>query len=916
MVRVNSKTVKHSDSDLIKSGLQVVTSTKLNKPSIPANCITRTSLLEQLEKNWQLPLTLVSAATGCGKSITVSQWLDKSNHKYGWLSLDKEHNDTQVLLAYLLAIFKKVWPGKTFGLEYLLDGIELPQNVIVNTLINDIDQLSDNFVLVLDDYHLISEEKIHMIFNGILLHPPENLHLVILTQMDPPLKLATLRAKFQLNELRMRDLAFTAEEALELRSLIARATSNDEVNTLLKLSEGWATGITVGLMGLSTGIEFEKVLNALHSRNSIIAELLDEAVLKRLPIQTQKYLQISSLVDQFSVDLIEAMIASINDKDLTQISIEELIISSRKKNLFLIPLDGVGEWFRYHHLFQSQIKKLAEKNFSNDEISLMYKAASSYYEKNGTLEEALQYAIKSKDLAYAVGLFSRFYHELFNTEQQNRIYRLINQFPEEACNNHLELLIVLAMLQDHKVNYSGMQQYLARAEEIFNEISVWDDHEKQLFGEFHSVSTILYYIFGDLENSIKHGEKCMELLPPGIPNFFREFAIGWYALAQQTSGNASIGLEKLKSELKTYANTDQYFNRRFLQGRCLISLMEGELPNLEIDGATLISICTPKKNIHAQTVGIYSLISYLYQTNQFKEIFRYHADIWLYRYVSMAPWVLQLLFTECLASIALGIKEKVDLYLNQIDEFAGELALEMLTEMVKAFKVELFLRLNDIERAVELAPTTNFEPYPPIFFYYIPQLTQVKLLCQTNQKEKGKELLQNLVDMGRMRHNRNLLIQALALQAVLYANDSHHQLAKKVIAEVLQLSKDTQNIRVFLDQGDGMYHLLREIAEDQPENNQVKEILQAIEDDKHSLLKSESKLTGTRKKYVDSLSNRELEILLLVNQGLKNDAIADQLFISNVTVKKHLYRAYQKLGVNNRTGAIIKMKALGLLTSQ
>ncbi len=912
MKKDNANLVNSSGSSTENLGLLPIVSTKLNKPALPLNCIDRNNLLEQLENGCHLPLTLISAATGCGKSIVVSQWLEKTSHKAGWLSLDEEHNDVQVFLTYLIAIFNKLWPLEKLGLESLINSVNIPQNVIINTLINDADRLDDHFVLVLDDYHLISEKKIHEILNGVLRHPPENLHLVIITQIDPPLKLATLRAKFQLNELRMRDLAFTNEEALELRSLIARATTNDEVSTLLKISEGWATGVTVGLMGLSTGIKVEKVLNVLHSRNSIIAELLDEAVLRGLPIQTQKYLQISSLVDQFSVDLIEAMIASIDDKDLNQISIEELIISSRKRNLFLIPLDGVGEWFRYHHLFQSQIKKLAEKIFSKEKISSMFKAASSWFENNGTLEKALKYAIKSTDMDFAVGLFSRFYHELFNTEQILRLDRLINYFPVEACNNHLELLIILAMLQDHKANFSGMQHYLARAEELFNRIRVWSDREKHLFGEFHAVSTYLSYIHGDLENSIKHAEKSMELLSPEIPNFFREVAVAYYAFAQQAIGHVSAGLERLESEFKTYAKIDQYFQRRLLQGKCLIYLMEGSLPHLEKDGATLASLCSPKSNIDAWLVGIYSMLFHSYQTNQFEKIFRFYGEVRLYRYAGRPFWVMQHLFIECLASIATGMKAKVDMYLNQMDELAEELEIEPLKGMVKAFKVDVLLRQNDIDRAVEVSSTANFEPHPPIFYYYIPQLTQVRLFYQTDQKEKANELLQNLLDMGRGHHNKNLLIQALILQAGIHEQQGHKELAKNVLTETLSLSKDTNNIRVYLDHGVPIKHLLKQLVAENPENKQVMELLNAFEEDNQTTPENAS--TEKREIKVNALSERETEILFLVAKGLKNDEIADQLFISTDTVKKHLYRTYQKLEVKNRTGAIRKLKSLGLVT--
>ncbi|MEZ5199677.1 MAG: hypothetical protein R2764_25835 [Bacteroidales bacterium] len=159
MSEIQKQEIKISEASYRNLRFAAVVSTKLNKPVVPSNFIRRKSLFERLENNEHVPLTLVSAATGCGKSTMVSQWLDTKNYTYGWLSIDTEHNDVQVMIAYLLAILKKVWPEKTFGLEYLIDGINLPLNAIVSTLINDIARQDEQFVLVLDDYHLIRRKR-------------------------------------------------------------------------------------------------------------------------------------------------------------------------------------------------------------------------------------------------------------------------------------------------------------------------------------------------------------------------------------------------------------------------------------------------------------------------------------------------------------------------------------------------------------------------------------------------------------------------------------------------------------------------------------------------------------------------------------------------------------------------------------
>lgn len=898
------------------SEINLVVSTKLNKPPVPTNYVNRAGIIERFDKNIHLPLTLISAATGYGKSTIISHWLDQSNHTYGWLSLDKEHNDINVLFQYLFELFRKTWPEEKFGIEMLLHGINLPLNTLVATLVNDVNQLKGRFILVLDDFHLITDEKILDIFEAILHHPPKNLHLVILTQMDPPLGLAKLRAKFQLNEIRMKDLALSIDEALELRSLISNAASDEQVKTLVEKSEGWITGIMAGLLGLAQGIKFEKVLQALHSSNSIISDLLNEAVLNGLPVESQKYLELLSLVDRFSEDLIKTMVAAIDDSDLKNIKVEDLINTTKKRNLFLIPLDNGAEWYRFHHLFQSQIQKRKIKHFNADTVSIVYKTASNWFEAKKLLEEALSYAIQSKDFDFAVQLFSRFRHQLLNSEQLLRLYRLTNQFPEEVRNNDAEILINLAMLQHYNANFSSMRQYILRAKEVLDSQTEEDDHKKQLIGEYHAISTYLSYMIGDFEKAILHGEKCMALLPAETPNFFREQSAGWYAFAQQANGNSLDGMNRLISEYQNLAIKDQYFQMRLLQGKLIFYLFEGDIAQLFQDGTSLANLCPPKKYPGSWVIGIYSRVCHLYFNNQPEKAYEFHDELREYRYACRPFWTMQHFFIECLAGMAEGLWPRVEQCILECEILAEELAIEPLKGLVNAFKVEYHLRQNNIEHAKQYAVLANFEPLPPLFFYYIPQLTQVKFLYRTNNIEEAIELLEKLLGNKTNRNNKNLLMQALALKSVICFSEGNIDSAKKVLNELLLLYKNTKNLRVFLDQGMVMHQLLREITKDELDNNWLYDLLEIFETEVSKKLSTDMKLSHSRDSQNYDLSNREMEILMLVSKGLKNSEIADQLFVSIDTVKKHLYNAYQKLEVQNRTSALQKIKAIGLIPSR
>lgn len=896
---------KHSNS--------IVLPTKIRKPPTRNQFVKRHSLINRLESNLTLPLTLISANTGFGKSTIASQWLDQTQHRYGWLSLDEEHNQPEILLAYLTKVLQQNWPEKEFDLAYLNAATRLPPSLISATLVSDLDKLEEPFILVLDDYHLITEPDIHEIINGILVYPPAQFHLVIITQIDPPLKLARLRAQFRIHELRMNDLVFSKEEAMDLRLLISKTASDTDVLTLHNIAEGWPTGLIAGLLGLKEGVSIEKVEQVFRRKGSIISDLLEEVVLKGLPSSTIKYLELTALLDRFSEDLLKVMIDAAGDEDLRQLSPAELIRNSRRRNLFLIPLDSTGQWYRYHHFFKNQIANLIGKNFQYPQINKLNMVASAWFEEQGLLEEAFSYAIKSADEGYAIALFSRHRHELLNTEQLQRLYRLSRLFPVEVVKRSAELMINLAMLQHYNANFTEMRQYLLQAESILMEQSFTVEKEKQLWGEFHGVSTYLSYMRGEFNEAINHGQKSMELLPADVPNFFREQSAGWYAFAQQASGNGKTGLARLEQEYSVLATTNLYFKMRLLQGKLIFNLFEGNIKHLHDDGASLTQTCKPDDYPGSWVIGAYSMAYHSYLQNKLDNVTTIHYELKKYRYACRPFWVIHHFFLECLSGIARKSWQKVEECMTECEELAVDLGIEPLKGMVNAFRVEYYLRRNDLVRAQEHAAMANFEPQPPTFFYYIPQLTRIKILFKTHKQKEGRELLGHLLETGRARHNKNLIIQALALQTSVDFESGNNESSLSSLEELLSLTDNTGQLRTFLDYGAMMEDMLRKAEKVTSYKKQVAVLLEAF---KHEMLIPSYHGVKGGADHLESkpeLSKRETEILALVARGYKNEEIAERLFVSLDTIKKHLYRAYQKLQVNNRVTAIKKAQSLGLL---
>jgi DNA-binding CsgD family transcriptional regulator len=355
---------------------------------------------------------------------------------------------------------------------------------------------------------------------------------------------------------------------------------------------------------------------------------------------------------------------------------------------------------------------------------------------------------------------------------------------------------------------------------------------------------------------------------------------------------------------------------RWLQSRCCIHFLEGNTDLMRTDGEVLKTLTAPDLYPGAWVMGAYSLTASQYMSNRLDKIGPSHEEPERHRYKGWPIWILNLYFIKCLSDLAQGRWEELDREIVQCEILADELGLGSIRGLVKAFQVEMFLRKGDIDSAVAVSPFANYNLQPSYWFYYIPELTQVKLLIQTHMEEKGKTLLQNLILSAREFHNNNLLIQGLALQTVIYARESRYEQAKKPLYEALTLSKDLNHKRTFLDLGNAVIPLLKEIGEAQAENLQVPDLLHAFEEEKRCSLENSSDKIIKSEKRISGLSKRELEILSLVSKGAKNEDIAEELFVSLDTVKKHLYRAYQKLYVSNRMAAVRRAKELELLTGE
>ena len=374
-----------------------VIATKLFTPSVRPNLVSRSRLLEQLNFGLQKPLTLVSAPAGYGKTTLLTEWiasLQKSkgtqSSKICWLSLDEGDNDPALFLNYLIAAFKS--GNADVEARAMLNSFPIPPlQVILGTLINELNDLTVPVHLVLDDYQCITNPIIHEGMSYFLDHIPPTVHLVIATRVDPPFTLARLRARNQLTEIRAAELRFTLNEIADFFIEIMKLpVSAEDISTLETRTEGWIAGLQMAALSMQGRSDIAQFIQVFSGSHRYILDYLAEEVLNHQSEDVRNFLLTTSILERLSGPLCDAIIGE------AQYNSQEILEYLDRSNLFLIALDDERIWFRYHHLFADLLRaRLGQSRPAR--VPTLHLLASNWFDQNGFTTEAIQHSLAAAD---------------------------------------------------------------------------------------------------------------------------------------------------------------------------------------------------------------------------------------------------------------------------------------------------------------------------------------------------------------------------------------------------------------------------------------------------------------------------------------------------------------------------------------
>lgn len=388
------------DGARAEPALPVILQAKLRRPPLPADLVPRTRLSHRLDAGLALPLTLVSAPAGYGKSTSISSWLERADVDGAWLSLDEGDSDLRQFVVYLAVALRRVFPRACEETLKLVAGVGLPPVAdVAAALSNDLDRLDRQVVVVLDDYHHVeTASPVNELLNRVLTRPPVPLHLVLITRRDPPIPLHLLRLRGQVHEVRMPDLRFDAAESrLLLESSVGFALSDQALACVEQELEGWVGGLRLLALALPTDQDPSPVLERMGGKIRHAHEYLVQEVVARQTPGMREWLLKSAILDRFCGPLCAAVCGPANGDPTAPRDGDAFVRALSDENVFVVPLGLDGEWFRYHPLFQGLLVAELKRVCQPDQVVALHVRARQWFDSQGLPEDAARHAAATGD---------------------------------------------------------------------------------------------------------------------------------------------------------------------------------------------------------------------------------------------------------------------------------------------------------------------------------------------------------------------------------------------------------------------------------------------------------------------------------------------------------------------------------------
>ncbi len=900
---------------------------KTKIPVLSHHLVYRPHLYHLLDQCLQpgIQLALVSASAGAGKTTLLAEWLDEvpSSWRICWLSLDMEDNQLTRFFSYLTEAIKINIPGFMGGFSTLIEANQIftPEQM-VTYLVEQLIDVDNDLLIVLDDYHVILDSEIHQAIKLLIEHLPFKVRLVISGRVEPPLPLARLRARGQLVEVHTDDLRFSLQETAtflnhfpELIDLISEEKNLHQLNSS---TEGWAAGLQMVALALrretfrhnsNSSRAIENFIQALGGSHRFIFEYLLEEVLSHEAERIRKFLLHTCLLKRFNADQCVVIMP-----EISLLEAREMLVYLERANLFIIPLDDKQEWYRYHHLFSDMLEKQLSHNFP-DLSPIIHQNAAIWLDQQGFIDEALEHALATGDNNFALDLLEK--HAL-ETILQGKIASAtgwMEKFPHKTLMTRSRLCLDKAWALSFTTQTEAAIPFLELG-------SILSRQKPVIQAEILGLKSYGKSVYGLTQEAVHLAQQALDL-SPADDSFLQCVNHLFLACALVRDGKLDDAMQTYHTIRSTCRSLHQFASLALIevdflqyaaalmnasnQGKAAKDLLTNAIQDFE----------TNNRNLTAVTLHLWvGLGKIFYIENQLVE-----AERVLEKGLQLDPLSLSLASVDGWLTLwwvkigqgdypaARRILIDLDPTIRFRDEKINRLfiitgALQDLLEGKLPSAVHQMERIGFTEDAGSaLAKVSDSEL---IGWRSNEFLVYARVLAAQGKIQPSLQVLDRMEKVTSEHGLYWIQYRTWITQALVYYQTKQIEPAMVIMDRLLNQTSqlDSDATRIYLSAGETARPLLKEAGLRGIQPEYVAQLLTQF---------SPEPPIHQNLNQIENLSEREIEVLRLMAEGLRNQEIGQKLFISLNTIRYHSKNIFGKLEVSNRTAAVARARELGII---
>ena len=895
--------------------------TKLYVPRLRRGLVARPRLLERLRRGAESRLTLVSAPAGFGKTTLLAEWLGETpgqDRAVAWLSLDLSDNEPESFWTYVVTALQTAVPGVGSAALELIASSPLPTDLVLTTLLNELAAAPGEVWLVLDDYHLVDSHDVRDGIIFLLEHLPTHVHVVLSTRADPDLPLARWRVRGELVEIRAADLRFTSDEAARyLNEATGLHLAAGDIAILEERTEGWIAALQLAALSLQQSEDASGFIARFAGNDRYIVDYLVEEVLAHQSEPVREFLLRTAVLERLKGPLCDALTGRDDGS--------QMLTTLQRANLFLVALDDQREWYRYHHLFADVLRArlLAEQP---DLVLQLHQRASRWYERHDLAEEAIRHALEARDFDRAAYLMELAVPAIRRHRQEAILLGWMKALPDETVRRSPVLSVFFGYMLMVSGDLDAFEPRLDDAERALAAVPEGSAPPWAKTEELRTLpATIALYraslaqARGDVAGTSEHARRALALAGPA-DHLARGGAAGFLGLVSWTQGDVSGALETFTqavASLHTAGNlVDELSSTVVLADMWLAAghpstarrLYERALQMSETHEGSVLR-ATP--DLH---VGLSELDYEVGDLEAAKQHLERAAA--LGEGTAMAEGRYR--WFVAMSRVAEGDAQEAITLLDKAEQlyrpgFFPEV------HPIAAMKARVWITHGNLSQAADWArergvSATDDAEYLSEFDH----LTLVRLLIAGHRAhpnpaaiDQAVRLLARLHEAADTSGRAGSLVEIRMMRALAQDAQGHRPKALESLAQAWDEAPEPHGyVRLFLDEGAPMLGLLRDAEHQDIAGDHARRLLSLV---RSAQPQAPDSVHRPPVSSPDSLSERELQVLRLLDTELSGPQIARELFVSHNTLRTHTKHIFTKLEVTTRRAAVRRARERGLM---